>query len=259
MRQIKQRLKQLAVVEIFIFATQIFVQQGYAATQQAVNLIEELRINKNRIDVIINRDFKDQYLRDDFFVEYEDEINLEQLDYSIVTIPFIMNVVSMVWISGKRYCIESMDENLYYSLKKIHEIFELLYPNTSWNGELIPKKLVKNSVSLQEDGNRIALLFTCGLDSVCSSLRHRDKKQLLINIFRIEEVFGKEYELDYKQQLIDFAQQYGHENSFMRSNFLDFLNHRVLNTISPEIDCWRTGAVEGLSWAGLVAPILVWK
>jgi biotin carboxylase len=212
-------------------------------------LIESVQINRNIIDIVVNKEFKKQYLNDDFFAEYPDEVNLESLDYSIVTIPFIMQVISIIWISGKMYYIDSMDETLYYSLKRIRKIIKLLYLNTSWKGKLIPKRLVKNTLPLSEDTNKIAITFTSGLDSVCTSMRHRDKEQLLIHIDRTGNT----------RQVCKFAQQFGHELIFMRSNFIHILNYSVLNKLSPEIDFWWTGAIEGLGYAGMVSPILITK
>ncbi len=230
---------------LIFFIMLFFVGQIYSVQY----LIESVRIEKNRIDIAINNEFKNRYLYNDFFAEYSDEINLESLDYSLVTIPFIMHVISIVWVSGKTYYIESMDESLYYSLKRIRKIFKLLYPKTSWKGNLIPKTLVKNNVPLSEDTNKIALTFTSGLDSVCTSMRHRDKEQLLIHINRTGNT----------RQVCKFAQQFDHELILMRSNFIHILNYSVLDKLSQEIDFWWTGAIEGLSYAGMVAPILISK
>ena len=66
----------------------------------ARKLIKEVRVQNNRIDITINKKFKNQYLKDDFFVEYDTDVDLSTFDYSIITLPFIMNVASLVWISG---------------------------------------------------------------------------------------------------------------------------------------------------------------
>ena len=95
--------------------------------------------------------------------------------------PFILNVVSIVWISGSHYYVDSMDENLFYSLQKVKKVVEALYPHTSFSGELIPRRLTTNvPPRLLDKNTHIALLFSGGLDSTTTSFHYFDKKQLLI-------------------------------------------------------------------------------
>ena len=83
------------------------------------DLIVTTTITKNKLEVQIHPEFKAQYLVSDFFVEYEDEdVDLTALDRSLVLMPFLCDVVTIVWISGKKYFIESLDEDLYHSFVK---------------------------------------------------------------------------------------------------------------------------------------------
>jgi hypothetical protein len=176
--------------------------------------------------------------------------------------PFIMNVVSIVWISGKDYYIDEMDAQLYASLKTVKEIMKQLYPKTKWQGRLIPRKLVDvPSHFTKENNDHVALLFSGGLDSVTSSLYHRDQKQLLVTLWGHWDLPLNDKKLweTRKRELQAFGKEHGHENTFIRSNYFWFLNRDALNRISPEINCWRIFTVEGIGWAGLVAPIMLLK
>ena len=229
------------------------------------SLIESVNITKHRVEIIVNKDFKQKYLLDNFFAEYDEDIDLTKLDHSIVIMPFIMNVISIIWTSGKTYYIDSMDEELYHSLELIRRIFSLMYPDTPWNGQLLSRKLVKNRfpnhVTSKPSDTYIALLYSGGLDSIVSSLRHMDKKQLLITAWGHSDMtLGQHHQWHkYKNQFITYAQNYGHSNAFIRSNYYAFLNRTFLDRWHPEITSWRMQIVEGLGWAGLTAPILVSK
>lgn len=230
------------------------------------NLIEDIHVTKNRIDVFINKDFKARYLNSDFFVEYEDpDVDLTKLGFSIVTVPMYMNIISLIWASGKKYHIDEMDKNLYFSLKKIKEIFKRLYPSTRWNGELIPHALIDNTNTFfvkKKNDAHIALLFSHGLDSVCTSMRHIDKKQMLITAWGHSDcpLNDKDLWRKLKNMIIDFGQRFNHENVFIKSNYHDFINFKYLNkAITPEITLWRIEAIEGLGWLGLAAPLLLSK
>ena len=163
-------------MKLFIYI--ILSTYSLAAIQEP--LIESVTVNKNHIKIEVNKQFKEKYLTGNFFAEYDKDIDLSKLDYSIQIMPFIMNVLSIVWISGKDWYIDSMDQDLYASLDTIKEVFRRMYPRTKWEGRLIPHRLVKNVPPFKPDTNRIALLFSGGLDSTTSSLYHREKKQLLI-------------------------------------------------------------------------------
>lgn len=227
-----------------------------------VDLIDNVTVDKNEISIAINKEFRKKYLLADFFAKYDADIDLTSLDYSIQIMPFIMNVVSIVWISGHTYYIDSMDAELYASLEKIKEVFKRMYKKTRWTGKLIPRKLVKNSYKYpKNEGTRIALLFSGGLDSTTSSFYHKDKKQLLVTVWGHWDLPLHDKKLwdIRKEQLCEFGALYGHENTFIKSNYYSFLNRPVLDHISDEISSWRIFTVEGIGWAGLVAPLMLLK
>lgn len=224
------------------------------------DLIEQIMVRKNRLEVTVNKEFKHAYLHEDFFVEYDEDIDLEKLDYSLVTLPFIMNVISLVWASGKDYYIDSMDHEVYDSLERIKKIFKVFYPETSWNGRLIPREIVKNDpLTRNEDSERIALLFSGGVDSTSSSFAHRAKQQLLITAWGQSCLPLNDPSFWYKMKkyLTFYAECYGHTNAFIKSNYYYFLKLKKLSRLSPEIATWRIDTIEDIGWAGLIAPILI--
>ncbi len=229
-------------------------------TKKGIDLFDSVTVNKNEIHITINKDFRKKYLVSDFFAQYDEDIDLTKLDYSIQIMPCIMNLVSLIWISGREYYIESMDEELYHSLETVKEVFRRMCKRTHWNGHLIPRKLVKNTFTPVPDSKeRMALLFSGGLDSTASSLFHKEKKQLLVTVWGHWDLplHDKKLWAIRKSQLEDFGRQYGHENSFIKSNYYSFLNRKVLDHLSSEITSWRIFTVEGIGWAGLVAPVML--
>ena len=243
----------------FFFGFLIINCHIYAAEPE--NLIESIKIDSNKLSVIINKQFKAAYLKDNFWVEYESDINLNKLDNSIVIMPFVLNVVPMVWLSGKEYVIDCLDEDLYYSLKKIKAILQRIYPKTRFTGELITKKLVKNRFGHKINPlEQTALLYSSGLDSTAASYALL-QKQLLISIrssYEIPNDANWIWEIRQKR-FSEFAQQHGHINCYIKSNYIQFLNWNVLDNLSPEIHCWTTDVTEGMLMIGLAAPVLVSK
>jgi hypothetical protein len=227
------------------------------------NLIESFTISKNRIEVKVNALLKPHYLQSDFFAEYDSDINLETMHPSIPLLAFIFNVISIVWISGQTYYIDYIDKDAYESLKVIKQVLMRMYPATSWAGQLIPRTLVANDAPEHLDYNTMGLLFSGGLDSTCSSMSTVHKKQLLITAWGQWDIPLESEEIwsERKKGIIEFAQTYGHTNSFVKSNYADesFLNWDVLESLSNEVDSWRLDTTEGMGMFGLAAPILYAK
>lgn len=257
----KQQL--FLVASVLIFSCRLQASNEHES-KHLEDLIISFDITKKKLEVQIHEGFKEKYLTNDFFAVYDDEdVDLTALDKSLALMPFLCNVVTIVWISGKKYAVDCMDEDLYYALEKIKRVFQRMYPKTRWEGELIPRNLVKNysSTNLKDPQKHIALLYSAGLDSTSSSFYHFDRQQLLITAWGQYDVPLQKPELwtKRKEQFVEFAQKYGHTNSFVKSNYAAFLNWEVLGAISSEVIMWREDANEGIGMAGLVAPILLAK
>jgi len=250
---------------IFLYALHlqsIALRGSPEQSSSGLDIIETFSVKNNRIDITVNQAFKKKFLKDNFWAVYDEGLDLSELDASILVLPFIANVISIIWISGNTYTIESMDQDFYESLKIVKEVFSRMYPETKWHGELIPRKLIRNTVTPKFHAkDHIALLFSGGLDSITSSLYHREKKQLLITVNGHWDLplWDKKLLKERKRDLVAFGTHYGHENSFINSNYYDFLNRQVLDTYSHEIASWRIFCVEGIGWAGLAAPLMALK
>ena len=225
-------------------------------------LIESIEITKNKVTVTTEKAFQKKYLTQPFFVAYDTNINLLNLDSSIVTIPFIMNVIPVVWLSNKKYLIESMDEDLYHSLEIIQKVFKIFYPSNKWNGQLIPNKLIKNVTNKTESQNSdsIGAMFSHGLDAVYTSMSNADKKQLLIT------VWGSDVAVDntklwshVQKKCSEFAHANKQEHNCIQSNFVNFLQWHQLTQTAPDIPTWWGYTMQGVGYTGLTAPLLAYR
>jgi len=232
-----------------------------ADIQKQFSLIDSIQVSKTKIIIKPAAHFRDKFLIvDTFFIEYEDDVNIENLDESILILPFLLNVMTIIWISGEKYTINRMDRQLYQSLKKVKKAVGLLYPNTQWDGELVPQVLVDNHVQLNDD-NYVAMLFSHGLDSICASFRNFEKKQHFITAWGHYDtpLHNQDRWQQRRQAVQDFAERYNRRTSFLQSNYHNIFNREFLDHISPEITNWRLMCVEGLGWIGLSIPIMMSK
>lgn len=241
--------KKLAVIVAFLLSSSSFSK----------DIIQSITIEKNKATIVPEESFAQNYTRlPYFFMKFNKFLNLETLPRSVVTIPFLASIMPVIWVSGKTWTIDVMDKDLYTSLEVIRHVFKLFYPTLDWSGQLVPKKLEKNRPpSSLDPEHSIALLFSGGLDSICSSLTHHDKNQHLITLHGYDVPFEKKHMWqNVEQQCRTFATQYGHSITFATFNLHSFLNIKYLSRLTKEIPTWVEYTSEGLSHTAMAAPIL---
>ncbi len=229
------------------------------------DFIESFRIiNKNKIVVKANKSFSQKFIKEDFFAEYDTSIDLTKLDESIVTIPFILSIIPIVWVCNKSYSINVMDKDLYHSLQEVKKVFRIFYPEQKWAGELIPKQLVTNTTtpSTIPDDPILAVLFSGGLDCIDTSMSYSDTKQLLITAWGSDVLLHqKKMWSCVRRKCRQFARDYGHEHTFVKSNFKRFIEEggKTQKRLAHKLqipNLWRMFTSQALTYTGLTAPIL---
>ena len=205
-------------------------------------LIRTKIIQNNTIYFHLSLSFTQKYAKQSLRLSYPQEVDLNNLPSSIIEVPLITNVIAVIWLSGEVYVIEEMDEDLYYSLIKIKEFFKRFFYNTSWEGELRPKRLVKNIPPKRN--HQPAALFTGGLDSTTTVFRHLDENPILIS-FNEPHIHS-----------IAFANEYHLDLHPIQMNYNDFLKLTTLDKASPDISKWFWDTSMGLAWVGGATPLL---
>lgn len=246
------------MMRLLLFVFSIFVYANLFAAQPHP-LIESLVIDGQTIRVKIARNFSAKYLKgDSFFVEYPSELNISSLDYSIASIPFVLTVAPIIWVSNTAYAINEMDEDLYHALKKLQIIFKALFPSSSWKGSFEPKKLIKHT--FQPAQYHHATLFSGGLDAVYSALMHAENPQLLITIWGGDVKLSQETMWhEVKKKCSTFAQQYDKDHTWCKSNFRELLDDNKLNILCSDIGYWWGYTSQAFNYIGLIAPITYLK
>jgi hypothetical protein len=219
-------------------------------------LIRSITRTDNKVTYKAADDLHKEYLHESFFVVYPPDVPLATIPESILTIPFIMSIIPIVWISNNRYTINVMDADLYYALERIHKVFKIFYPSTAWDGQLIPDRLIKHQASATPQ-QTLAVLFSHGLDAVYTSLRHHDEHQLLITIWG-SDVRPTQSTLWNKvhQTCRNYAIQHGYDHTWIQSNFMIFMQQKPLVAKCPDITAWWGPTSQDLGYCGLTAPLL---
>ncbi|MDG6223250.1 MAG: hypothetical protein QCH99_08320 [Candidatus Bathyarchaeota archaeon] len=104
-------------------------------------------------------------------------VDISCLDLSIQTVPALASVIGVAWIIGADVYVKSVDKNFRESLEKIRLVMKRWYPNLNFSSEIFGE-LKNNSYS----GSNFGLLYSAGLDSTTSYIKHRKKGLVLISV-----------------------------------------------------------------------------
>lgn len=219
-------------------------------------LIEDLRIEGQRIVVSSHPQFADRFLREDFWVEYDASVSLSDMENTLLAIPFLLNVLPLIWISSETFRVRRLDGALAASLEETREAFRALYPRHRWDGSLRADEVTP--VADSAAGRNKAMLFSGGVDSVYSALRHRRPLELItilssLGVFDWREPDSNRAAREYFER---FAECHGHRLHFVASNLGTLISPQALRGIWPRPRFWLNEVQHGLGFAGITAPVL---
>lgn len=110
-----------------------------------------------------------------FYARYE--VDLEGVPESILAIPLLANLAPIAWFADVELHVASVDSDFLSALQEVAALFGKHYPGLV-SGHRIHAGRVEQS---RIEGGRTALLFSGGLDSYESLIRHLDEHPFLIS------------------------------------------------------------------------------
>lgn len=193
-----------------------------------------------------------RFVTGDFYAEYSSDCDLSSLDESLLAVPFVLATAPIIWCAGERAVLDRLDATLTGSLERLVGEYAAMYPGISWTGRIRVRETVPNFSRGGPDG----LLFSGGLDSMHAALTTPGRK-LLFTVWGAdtdptEDALWSKV----KAETIRFADCFGHEPVFIRSNFRAFLRER-LHTWHSQIPHWYGYVQHGPGLAGLAAPVMM--
>lgn len=226
------------------------IEQGYVK-------LECIEVNNNRVDYYFStskclEEFFQHKLH--MFVEYEE--NIENIPKSILVIPFISNIMPLMWITNSVLWVEEIDREYYDSLARVRRVYQDMYFNYKLGGVLIAAKTINNKYNIER---RAAQLFSGGLDAISTCIRIEEKNPLLINIYgwykdkiQPNNVFDSD-----KKNISQFAKRNNLESKFIKSNFATFIKSEEIDKRYKKKlnDSWWHGLQHGMSFIGHAIPL----
>ena len=218
--------------------------------------IRLLNIQKKENKVVYEYKIKgeiENYVRMDkeFFIEYEE--NIEAVPNSILVIPFLCNLLPIIWVTDTTLYIQEVDKDFYYSIPDFKKGYEDMYPTISFKGNLQYEILEDNSYKAQE---KSALFFSGGVDAVSSLVTHIKEELFTITVWgadiKVDNIVGWNR---VKESIQENA--IGKANTYIKSSFRDFLKEQNLTALiyAQSKENWWHGFQHGIGLIGLSAPL----
>ena len=217
-------------------------------------LIQDLQVTSRSIRVVADRELTATYLRDDFVAEYDPGLSEAAQAPTVAALPFLLNVLPIVWLTGRSYHVDELDADLAGTMHEVREGFRAMYPRLSWNGELTYDRVVARP---RNDADGFGVMFSGGLDSVYSSITRRGARQVLVSIWGNDVRLHNQRGWDEVRRAVEaYAGQYGFENAYVRSNLRLFIDTEKVQRLSRGVRWW-VRIQHGIAISGLAIPALV--
>ena len=189
------------------------------------------------------------FFNEKFFIEYDQ--NVENCPDSIAIIPALSVVLPVSWVKNATIIVEDIDEDYYESIEDVKENYKFMYPNISFSGKLIAKKITKNNINHID--HKVLCLFSGGVDATFTMLHNINYKPTLMTIW------GTDIYLDYtdawnitEKQNKEISNNFNLPFTSLKSNFRNCLNESFL---SNTYNCnWWHAYEHGMALIGLAAP-----
>lgn len=220
-------------------------------------VLDKIKVNNNRVDYFFTptKDLQKYFNNNNnLFIDYNYEIT--DIPESILAIPFVSNIIPLIWITNSTVQVNELDKSFYDCLNALKESYQNMFPNVDFNGKILVGKVVENTY---EPVHNVASLFSGGLDAITTFIRVKDKNPLLITEFGWHESEMKKsevWEAD-KKNAVEFAKNYGLENILVQSNYGNFINARNIDKDFAKRlgDSWWHGLHHSLAIISAAIPL----
>ncbi|WP_049924085.1 hypothetical protein [Halopiger djelfimassiliensis] len=201
-----------------------------------------------------SRDLDRFFTGEPFRTDYDRSI--ESVPDGLLAVPVLAQVCPVAWANGADVYVEEVDatfaralEDVGRSLCSLHDFLE--------GGRLYASRTIDPE---RDERGASGLLFTGGVDSTCSYVRHREASPTLVSIrgWTITPDPADDEDWDHlRRRVSSFAGERGLETAFLETNALSALDHAMLLAhYKRHVDgAWYSSVGHGLGLLGLCAPM----
>lgn len=220
--------------------------------------ITSVKTEKNSIklnfEIEGTKQFKEMFIPP-FVLNIEYEAELDGLPESIAVIPFICNVLPIIWLFDAELIVNEIDKSFYESIPEFKNGYIQMYKNFEFGGRITAKSIIKNDCA----GDKSAALFTAGVDAFYTMLSHIDEHPALLTLWGADvpinnEAFWKNINI----QIKNIANQFNLPSYVVKTNFREFFSDTQLTKYvackDNELN-WYLDFQSGIGILGHISPL----
>ena len=186
------------------------------------------------------------------FIEYDSDIS--SVPYSVLAIPFVCNILPVLWLCDGEFFVKSLDRDFLENLPLVKEGYRKMYPMLNFAGKI---HTIVEKAKPEKSSGTCACFFSGGADSYTTFFRHLNEKTSLLTIWgsdvKLNDNVGWNNVLKHVKNTADTydVSYYG-----IKSDFRSVLREDKLNKlVSSSGDGWWHGFQHGISIISHAAPL----
>jgi hypothetical protein len=214
--------------------------------------ISNLSDNKVQFKLHIPKPIRKYFLEDTTYVQYDKRIDVGNIDNSILAIPMVSVIAPIAWAVGADVSVLELDSTYLSSLAKVRDVYRSFHPNFSFSGDIRAEKAVTHIFGKKKSAG---MLFSGGVDSLTSYLRHKKERPDLISIWGVPDIppFEEKFWGRMWSDISNLAKRDGLEAFQIKTDAFRNTNHELLR--SDFGSNWWGGVTGGLFLLGMCAPV----
>lgn len=207
--------------------------------------------NKVQFKLAVSPLLKKYFLKDTSYVQYDSSIDISAVGNSILAIPIVAAIAPIAWAVGADVTVPELDAAYSSSLARVRAVYKDFHPDFSFSGDIRSQKEVLNKFG----GSRTALLFSNGVDSLTSYLKHKQKKPDLFSIWGVIDIPPTEGKFwsSVWSDVTNLANQDGIRAFQIKTDVYRNINYELLGKKFGIM--WWGSATAGLFLLGMCAPL----
>ncbi|WP_455449369.1 hypothetical protein [Natrinema thermotolerans] len=219
-------------------------------------LIDDLSVDERTLEWSVrpSSDLERFFTDEPFRASYD--VPIADVPDGILAIPVLAHVCPVAWANGADVYVDEVDATFARALEDVEASLCSMYGFLE-GGDLYARRTVEPEPDPEGDHG---LLFTGGVDSTCSYVRHRDESPTLIGIRGwtiTPDAADDDKWAALRERVSGFADDRDCDAAFVESNMLSFLDHPMLLAhYKRHVDGgWYSSVGHGLGLLGLCAPL----
>jgi hypothetical protein len=220
-------------------------------------VVDDVSIGERSIEYAVDysRDLRRFFDDTTFSVSYD--VDVSDVPRGVATIPVLAQICPVAWATDSTVVVDTVDAAFAESLKAVRDTLSRMYPAFIEGGDLRAERVTDQR---HDPGGfeGSAQLFSGGVDSLATYVRHREDDPALVAIQGWVVGVDEDDRWERAMGHVDrFARQEGCRTHGVTADISGFLDHTMLNVhYKHHTDGgWYSGVGHGIGLLGVCAPL----